>query len=124
VIRIVARGRTKHRDEYKPHSARVVRVRAGLEDASIHHDRLANLKPSRVERLVEPPAAGLSSPGGADTHVGRADDIKLTPTPGDANHKTDESGRVRLTRQDLAVEDDDAPGIEPLDPHDVLERSP
>jgi len=85
---------------------------------------LSNLKPFRVERLVEPGAARLSSPGGADLHVGRADDVKLTPTPGNANHKTDESGRVRLTRQDLAVEDDDAPRIEPLDPHYVLERKP
>jgi hypothetical protein len=124
LIRIVARGRTKHRDEYKPHPASVLRVRAGLEDASIHHDHLANLKPFSVERLVEPQSAGLSSPGGADLHVGRADDVKLTPTPGNTKHKTDESGRVRLTRQDLAVQDDDAPRIEPLDSHYVLERKP
>jgi hypothetical protein len=121
---MVARGRTKHRDEYKPHLASVPRVGAALEDASIHRDHLANLKPSCGERLVEQQAAELSSPGGADLHVGRANDDKLAPTPGNANQETDGSGRARLTRHDLAVEDDDAPGIEPFDPRCVLERKP
>ena len=124
LIRMIARGRTKDRDEYKPHLASVLRVGAALEDASIHRDHLASLKPAGGERLVEQQAAELSSPGGADLHVGRADDVKLAPTPGNANQKTDGSGRVRLTAHDLAVEDDDAPRIEPLDPHCVLERKP
>ena len=121
---MVARGRTKRREEYKPHLASVLRIGAALKDASIHHDHLANLKPSCVDRLVEPQAAELSSPGGAQLHVGRADDNKLTPTPGNANQKTDGSRRVRLTGHDLAVEDDDASRIEPLDPHYVLGRKP
>jgi hypothetical protein len=121
---MITRGRTKGRDEYEPHLVRVLRIGAALEDASIHDDHVANLEPLCGERLVELQAAGLSSPGGAQLHVGRANDDKLTPTPGNANQKTDGSRRVRLTSHDLAVEDDDAPRIEPLDPHYVLERKP
>jgi hypothetical protein len=94
---MVARGRTKRRDEYKPHLASVPRIGAALEDASIHHDHLANLKPSCGERLVEPQAAELSAPGGGQLHVGRADDGKLTPTRANVKQETDGSGRVRLT---------------------------
>jgi hypothetical protein len=65
LIRMITRGRTKLRDEYKPHPASVVWIGAGLEDASIHHDHLANLELSCRERLVKPQAAGLSSPGAA-----------------------------------------------------------
>jgi hypothetical protein len=124
LIRMITWGRTKHRDEYKPHLARVFRVGAALEDASIHRDDLASLEPSGGERLVEPQPAELSSAGGADLHVGRANDDKLAPTPGNVNQKTDESGRVRLTAHDLAVEDDDASRIEPLDSDCVLEGKP
>ena len=38
LIRIVARGRTKHRDEDKPHTAGVLRIGAALKNASIHYD--------------------------------------------------------------------------------------
>jgi hypothetical protein len=124
LIRIVARGRTKHREKYKPHPARVLRIGAALKNASIHYDHLADLKPSCVDRLVEPQAAGLSTPGGGQLHVGRADDDQLTPTRANVKQETDGSGRDRLTGHDLAVEDDDASRIEPLDPHYVLERKP
>ena len=117
-------GRTKGRDEYEPDLARVLRIGAALEDASIHRDDLASLKPSGGERLVEQQATEISSPAGAQLHVGRADDDKLAPTPGNADQKTDGSGRVRLTAHDLAVEDDDAPRIEPLDPEMSSRASP
>jgi hypothetical protein len=124
LIRIVARRRTKRRDEYQPHVASVLGIGAGLEDASIHHDDLASLDPSGGERLVEQQAAPGPPLACAELHVGRADDDKLAPTPGNADQKTDGSGRVRLTAHDLAVEDDDASPIEPLDPDYVLERKP
>jgi hypothetical protein len=124
---MVAPGWTKRRDEYQPHVARVLRIGAGLEDASIHHDPLANLKPACGEQLVEQQAApgpAVSSPGGAQLHVGRADDDKLTPTRANVKQEADGSGPVRLTAHDLPFEGDDASRIEPIDPHDVLEREP
>ena len=124
LIRVITWGRAQRRAEYQPHSAGVLRIGAALEDASIHHDYVANLEPFSGERLVEPQATELSSPGGAYLHVGRANDDKLAPTPGNANQKTDGFGRVRLSAHDLAVEDDDAPRIEPLDPDYLLERKP
>jgi hypothetical protein len=122
LIRMITRRRTERRHEYKPHLARVLRVWAALEDASVHHDHVANLEPLSGEHLVEPQAAGLSSSGGAQFHVSRANDEKLTPTPGNTNQETDGSGLVRLAAHDLAVEDDDASRIEPLHPDYVLER--
>jgi hypothetical protein len=124
LIRMVARGRTKRRDEYEPHLASVLRIGAALKDASIHHDHLANLKPSCGDRPVEPEAAGPPSPGGGQLHVGRADDGQLTPSRANMKQQTDGSGRVTLRRHDLAVEGDDACRIELLDPHYVLERKP
>jgi hypothetical protein len=107
--------------------AGVLRIWAALEDASINHDHLVSLKLTCGERLVEQQAApgpAVLSPAGAELHVGRADDDELTPTAGNANYKTDGSGHVGLTAHDLAVEDDDAPRIEALDRHDVVERKP
>jgi hypothetical protein len=124
LIGMITRRWPERRAEYEPYPTRVVRIGAALEDAPIDHDHLARLKPSCGERLVEQQAAELSSPGNAYLHVGRADNDQLTPAPGNANQETDGRGRVRLTRHDLAVEDDDASRLEPLDPDYVLEPKP
>jgi hypothetical protein len=125
---MVARRRTKRRDQYQPHLTGVLRIGAGLEDVSIHHDHVASLELPCGARLVEKQAApgpAIFSPGGGQLHVGRADGDELAPTRANVNQETDETGRVGLTGNDIAVEDDDPSQIESIDPHDFrLELKP
>jgi hypothetical protein len=111
LIRIVVRLRARRGAEYKPHLTSVIGIGAALNDASIHHDNSADLKP-------------LRRAGGARLYVPRAHHGQLAPTRANANQDTDGFRRVRPTDHDLAVQDDDASRVEPLDPQYVLGHKP
>jgi hypothetical protein len=86
LIGMVARGRTKRRDEDKPHLASVLRIGAALQHASIHHDHLANVRARSstclmpiLQREIGPTGQACGPPTLSARYIGpptRSDDAK------------------------------------------------